>query len=226
MVVVTGSLMCSDGTQIPVLNASMTNGTSAEVKTNAAFSVVASSVGTYAAGKVVVGSTPIMGTNSVSWAYLLRRGEIIQIYNVGGAGAAQNGYYPCLNSVSLIAGDQLMVMPVSAADRECTFATYTNTGSCHLFTATPTGADTFTLTSIITGNGIGDTYQGQVVVKAWASSVDGIKLTTAGGLAVLNDKGVPVGILQCTNANNLTPQWVNVSIPIQLNFAAQVITSS
>jgi len=226
MVVVTGSLICSDGTQIPVLNDSMTNGTSAEVKTNTAFSVVAASVGTYAAGKTVVASTPMMGTNSVSWAYLLRRGQIIQIYPVGGAGAAQKGIYPLLNSVTLLAGDQLMVMPVSASDRECTLAASTSAGNFHLFTVTPSGGATNTLVSIITGNGIGDTFQGQTIVQAWASSVDGIKLTTGGGLAVLNDKGVPVGVIQCTDANSQTPEWIQTNIPIALNYAAQAVTSS
>ncbi len=225
MVVVTGSLICSDGTQIPVLNDGMSNGTSAEVQTNTAFSVVAASVGTYAAGKTVVASTPMVGTNSCSWAYLLRRGQIIQIYPVGGAGSTRAGIYPLLNSVTLLAGDQLICMPVSASDRECTLAAATNQGNMHLFTVTPSGAGTNTLTSIITSNGIGDTFQGQTIVQAWASSVDGIKLTTGGGLAVLNDKGVPVGVIQCTDANAMTPQWVATNIPIALNYAAQAITS-
>lgn len=225
MVVVMGNLVCSDGTNIPILNASMSNGTSAEVKSNAAFSVVATSVGTYAAGKTVVASTPMVGTNSVAWAYLLRRGQVIQTYPCGKAGSAQTGIVPLCNSVTLQAGDAVHAMPNSAADRECTLTAYTASGRNHIFTVTPTGGDTFTLVSIITGQGIGDTFQGETIVKAWASSVDGILITSGGGVVVVNDKGVPVGLLAAQNTQVQSAQYVNCSIPVALNFAAQVITS-
>lgn len=226
MVVVTGTLYCSDGTTIPILNASMSNGTSAEVLTNTAYSVVASSVGTYAAGKTVIASSPIVGTNTVSWAYLLRRGQIIQTYPVGSAGMTNMAYYPLCNSVTLMAGDQLICMPNSASDREAALVCYTSAGNNHIFSVTPSGAATNALTSIITGQSIGDTFQGQTIVKAFLTSVDGIKITSGGGVYVVNDKGVPVGGISATNQQSTPVNYSMCSIPVNLNFSAQLITAS
>lgn len=226
MVVVTGTLFCSDGTEIPVLNASMTNSTSAEVQTNAAFSVVAMSVGTFAQNKTIIASTMMAGSNNVAWAYLLRRGQIMQVYYGGLAGRGSQGRIPTFNQITLEAGDQLHALPVAAATRTISLSCITAQGNSHIFTALPSGAATNTLTSIITGNGIGSTFQGQTIVKAFCSSVDGIKLTSGGGCYVVDDKGTVVGAVQATDTNHLLASPSLVNIPIALNYAGQAITSS
>ena len=228
-IVVSGTLICSDGTHIPLLVTDATAGTASALTTNTAFSVTASNAGTYAPGKTVVASRMISSAGGITYAYLLRAGEIMQVYPTGVAGAANHdGIVMCPKPIRLIPGDTVICKPSAAATRAVSFNCYTATGNYHLFEGTNAGG-TISLVSPVTGNGIGATFQGQSITQCFTTYsvlADALKMTTGNGVYVLNDKGVVIG--SSGGVNNLTQQanWNSCRIPIGLNFAASVTTSS
>ena len=92
--------------------------------------------------------------------------------------------------------------------------------------ATPAGAATTSLVDTVTGNSIGSTLQGKTITRAMMQSVDGIKLSSGGGVTILNAQGSVVGVLPATNQTTAQSQWVPFNTQIQLNFDAQIVTSS
>jgi len=230
---VSGTLFCSDGSEIPLYVAAVAEGTETNLTTSTQsnFTVSASAVGTAFSGKTVVASTPIMGdgdgNTSASYAFILRAGQIISILPVGLAGVVGNSRIPLCSSITLIAGDQVRVMMNSSTDRECSLAVYTNRGLYHIFTVTPSSGATNQLVSILTGLGIGDTLQGQTCIKAYCTSIDRVKLAPSGmGVYVVSDRNEVVGAVVATSCSNQQVEFNAVSIKIGLNFQAQAITSS
>jgi len=224
-----GALFCSDGTVIPVYRSDLAEGTEEEVQTYDQYSVTAMSVGTYAQGKTVIASSPILCKNGATYAYLLRQGKIIQIYPVGvnsSGNVASLASIPTCNAVTLMAGDKLQVLASTNSSRTAGFSVYTNQGVSHIFTVTPSGADTNNMVSILTGNNIGDTLQGQVINKAWLTSIDGTKIITGGGTMVVDDRNTVVGAVTSIDPS-LSPVIPSMTaIPIGLNYQAQIITAS
>ena len=225
-----GTLLCRDGTKIPLYRTDATEGAEENLQTSTQsnFTISATDVGTAYPGKVVVGQAgPIMAKNGFAYAYLLRAGQIIQIYTVGVNGVVSDAFIPTCSAVTLQAGDQVRVMVNTAADRECALSVYTNRGLYHIFSVTPTTGAVNTLTSILTANGIGDTLQGQSLIKCMSTSVDGILMAPSGnGVYVLDDKNNIVGSVTAANPIKSATAWATTSIPIVLNFAAQAITSA
>ena len=114
----------------------------------------------------------------------------------------------------------------TAADREAAVCVYTNRGVSRIFAVTPSGAANNEPVDIQTGNSVGDTLQGQVIVKAFCTSVDGNKID-GGGCLMLNEKGMPVGQPIQTNTPLETPPYFqNVTIPCALNYVWRITTSS
>ena len=230
---VSGTLFCSDGTEIPLYVAAVAEGTetSLTTSTQSNFTVSASAVGTAFAGKTVVASSPIMGdgdgNTTATYAYILRAGTILSILPVGLAGIIDMSRMSLPKSVQLRAGDQVRVMMNTSTDREIALSVYTNRGDCHIFAVTPSGAATNELVSILTGNGIGETLQGQTLVTAFATSIDRVKLAPSGmGVYVVDDKNNIVGSVVATAPSTQQVRFNQCSIPIGLNFQAQAITSS
>jgi len=58
------------------------------------------------------------------------------------------------------------------------------------------------------------------------SSVDGIKITSGGGAVILNAQGAVVGSVNACDDGLAQPDWVPFNSKIELNFAAQYITSA
>ena len=230
---VSGTLFCADGTEIPLLNSAMAEGTESNLltSTQSNFTVSAVAVGTAYAGKTVVASSPIMGdgdgNTTASYAYILRAGTILSILPVGLAGIVDASRMSLPKSVRLQAGDQVRVMMNASSDRECALSVYTNRGECHIFAVTPSGAATNELVSILTGNGIGETLQGQNLITAFATSIDRVKLSPSGmGVYVVDDKNNIVGSIVATAPSTQQVRFNQCNIPIGLNFQAQAITSS
>ena len=230
---VSGTLFCSDGTEIPLFVAAIAEGTESNLLTSTTnnFTVSASAVGTAFAGKQVVASSPIMGdgdgNTTASYAYILRAGTILSILPVGLAGIVDTTRMPIPKPVMLQAGDQVRVMMNASTDRECALSVYTNKGECHIFAVTPSGAATNQLVSILTGNGIGETLQGQNLTMAFATSIDRVKLAPSGmGIYVVDDKNNIVGAIVATAPSTQQVRFNSCNIPIGLNFQAQAITSS
>jgi hypothetical protein len=230
---VSGTLFCSDGTEIPLYLAAVAEGTetSLTTSTQSNFTVSASAVGTAFAGKTVVASSPIMGdgdgNTTASYAYILRAGTILSILPVGLAGIIDMSRMSLPKAVQLQAGDQVRVMMNTSSDREIALSVYTNRGDCHIFAVTPSGGATNELVSILTGNGIGETLQGQTLITAFATSIDRVKLAPSGmGVYVVDDKNNIVGSVVATAPSTQQVRFNQCSIPIGLNFQAQAITSS
>lgn len=224
-----GVLFCSDGTEIPLLNASTAEGSFVNLQTSTInnYTVTASDVGTAYPNKTIVASTPIQAENGAAAAYLLRAGQIINVLPVAKAGIVNNAKVNLCSGTSLQAGDKIMMMPLAAATRTCSFAVYTNKGQYHIFQGTPSGAGDTDLVSILTSNSIGDTLQGQTIVKSYSTSIDGAKLSSsAGGVLVLSDKNEIVGAQVSSSPLLAQSEFMHCSIPIGLNFVARVTTTS
>jgi len=230
---VSGTLFCSDGTEIPLYVAAIAEGTESNLTTSTQsnFTVSAAAVGTAFAGKTVVASSPIMGdgdgNTTASYAYILRAGSIINILPVGLAGIVDVSRIPLCSSTTLMAGDQVRVMMNASTDRECSLAVYCNTGEYHIFAVTPTGGATNQLVSILTGNGIGETLQGRSLVKNYCTSIDRVKLAPSGmGVYVVDDKNNIVGSVVAVAPSTVAIKLNPCNIPIGLNYQAQAITSA
>ena len=223
-VTVSGYMNCSDGTQLN-LEATIAEGTESNLTMNTDYSITASQGGDYYPGGHVV-SGCVFGHNGISYAYLLRQGVVLAILPVAKKGIGPINDTLCGNGFTLQAGDIVRVMLNTAADREAAVCVYTNRGVSRIFAVTPSGAANNEPVDIQTGNSVGDTLQGQVIVKAFCTSVDGNKID-GGGCLMLNEKGKPVGQPIPTNPPQETPPYFqNVTIPCALNYVWRITTSS
>ena len=220
---VSGFLNCSDGTVIP-LSATLAEGTESNLTTNTTYTVAASNIGDFAPGKTVV-SGSIQGQNGIAYAYILRQGLVAAIIPVSKKGISGDGAYPLCAPFTLQAGDILRCMANTATDREAAVCVYTNRGVSRIFVVTPSGGATNEPVDLQTGNGLGDTLQGQVIVKAFCTSIDGNKIDGGGSLA-LNEKGIPVGAVPANSPLSSAVYFSNVSIPVALNYKWTLVTSS
>ena len=219
---VVGSLTCSDGTNIP-LKAELAEGTETALTTDTAYTVIAANIGDFALGKVVT-SGLVTSDNGIAYAYILRQGLVAALIPVGLKGVAFSAS-PLCAPFRLQAGDILRVMNNTAADREASLMYYTNAGVSRIAVVTPTGGATNSLVDLQTGNSIGDTIQGQTIVKAMSTSVDGSKIETNGAY-VVNAKGNVVGAVPMVDPSKMQPMFMDYRIPVDLNFQAQFLTNA
>ena len=219
---VVGNLVCSDGTNIP-LKAEIAEGTESDLTTDTVYTVSAQNVGDYAPGKTVV-SGIVVADNSISYAYILSQGLVAAIIPIGAKGQAQFQDALCA-PYRLVAGDKVRVMTNTSSDREAALCCYTASGTSRIFVVTPSGAATNELLDLQTGNSIGDTLQGQRIVKAFATSIDGNKIETPGAV-VVDNLGNVVGSVGFAAPNLQQPQFTGKSIPVALNYKAQFLTNA
>lgn len=224
-VTVSGTLIASSGLFIPLQNTSQAEGTEFSLTTNATYTTTQQEIGDYAPGASLVAGE-VVAPNGISYAYILRQGLILAIINVGIKGAVSTG--PQMlpgGAVTIQPGDVLRVMSNTAADRECAVQVLTKEGTPRIFTVTPSTGATNEPTDLQTGNSVGNTLQGQQIVKASVTSVDGSKID-GGGVLMINEQGQPVGAINATNPIKVQPGWSNVNIPCELNYTWTLVTSS
>ena len=221
---VTGFAQFSDGTSVPLLNASMAEGTLTEIQTSAAYTVTAQSLGTYAPGKTLV-SLYAYAANNASYCYVLRQGLPIYFGSVGKSGVMSYGNKVFPKSVVLQPGDTVQVLAQTAASRVCTFVAHCNDGTQRAFTATPSTAATLNLVDTITGNEIGETLQGKKITHAMALSVDGTKIVS-GGVVIVNAQGAVVGVMGVGSPIESQVCFSPFNTAIGLNFLAQIVTDA
>lgn len=221
-VTVSGALFCSDGTVID-LEATLVEATESNLTVNTTYSVTASNIGDYAPGKTITGGY-VQGHNGISYAYVLRQGLVEGIVPVCMKGLTPANW-PLCRPITLQPGDILRCMTNTASDRELALCVYTNKGVSRIFTVTPSSATTNEPIDLQTGNGLGDTLTGQIIVKAFCSSVDGNKINGGGAVAV-NEKGMPVGVVPANNPQSTPLYFSSVSIPVALNYQWAVVTTS
>lgn len=214
----TGELISMSGT--------LTEGTEGELTTSTTYSTSATSLGQFANGKVLTQIVqPPSAPNGIAYAYIERRGAIICSLPVGIQGIQSK---PCAMPfpVQLQAGDTLQVLANTASNRTFAYSVITGSGVHAIFSGTPTGAGNTDLTHILSGQSIGQSLTGQTIVRHFASSIDGSKLSS-GGVLCLNDRGLPVGGCSATNPNSLQPEFNMMGgYGVNLNFVARVTTSS
>ena len=223
---VQASFMLNTG-EIVDMKTTMAEGTETELQTSTDYAVAATSIGQFADGKVITQIVqPPSAPNGISYAYIDRRGEILCILPVALAGVQNEPEAP-LKSFSLQAGDTIRVMASTAASRLFSYSVLTNTGVHAIFTGTPGGAANTSLTHIKSGQGLGASLTGQAIVCHFATSVDGSKLDSGGGVYILNDKGLPVGGVAAANPIKHQPEKSTMGgAGIFLNFVARVTTNA
>jgi len=219
---VNGVLVCSDGTNVP-LKAELAEGTETNLTTDTAYTVTAQNVGDYALGKTVT-SALVTSDNGISYCYILRQGLVATIIPVGVKGAAWQAS-PLCAPFRLQAGDIVRCMNSTAASRLASLSYYTNRGVYRIATVTPSGGATNELVDLQTGNSIGDSVQGQTIIKAFCTSVDAAKIETQ-GTYVVNAKGNVVGSITMPSPIVTQPIFQSYNIPVDLNFKAQFLTNA
>jgi len=224
-VTVKAQLMLSTGELIS-LSASMAEGTESELTTNTTYSTSATSLGQFANGKTITQIVqPPSAPNGIAYAYIERRGAIACILPVAVEGVQDE---PCAMPFAFMlqAGDTLQVKANTASNREFAYNVITANNVHAIFSGTPSGAGNTDLTHILSGQSIGQSLTGARVVRHFATSVDGSKLST-GGVLCLNDRGLPVGGTSATNPIGLQPKFNALGgYMVNLNFVARVTTSS
>ena len=224
-VTVKAQFMLSTG-ELVSMSSTLAEGTASELQTSTTYSTAATSIGQFANGKSIVSMVqPPTAPNGIAYAYIERRGAIICVLPVSIDGV-QDQPCPMPAIIQIQAGDTIQVMANTAADREFSYSVITNQGVHAIFAGTPTGAGNTDLTHILSGQSIGQSLTGQTVMRQWATSVDGSKLST-GGVLCLNDRGLPVGGCSATKPQNLQPKPNALGgYAVNLNFVARVTTSS
>ena len=220
---VTGNLVCSDGTNIP-LKLDCVEGTETNLTTDTAYTVSAQNVGDFAPGKTVV-SALVSCDNGVGFCYILSMGLVAAIIPWSVKGAVSDGSPALCQPYTLRAGDIVRVMNNTAADREAAMAVYTASGTSRIFKVTASGGATNELVDLQTGNSIGDTLQGQRITKWFGTSVDGAKIETQ-GFFVVDALGNVVGSCSATNPIVQQPLFSFAATNIALNFKAQYLTNA
>jgi hypothetical protein len=220
---VTGILVCSDGTNIP-LKLDCVEGTETSLTTDTAYTVAAQNVGDFAPGKTVV-SGLVSCDNGVGYCYILSQGLVAAIVPWSVKGAVSDGSPALCQPYTLKAGDIVKVMNNTAADREAAMAVYTASGTSRIFHVTASGGATNELVDLQTGNSIGDTLQGQRITKWFGTSVDGSKIETQ-GFFVVDALGNVVGSCSATNPIVQQPLFSFAATNIALNYKAQYLTNA
>lgn len=224
---VSGILTCSDGTIIPLDTAIEETGTTAAaLQTNTDYTVSASNVGDYAPGKVITHGY-IQADHNIAYAYILRQGLIATVLPIGVKGLAGSAPLPLCAPFQLQPGDIVMCLPQTAASRYTTVAVYTNRGVYRIFDVTSASGDVEPV-DLQTGNSLGDTLQGQVIVKSFcqAGSLATTEKVDGGGCLALDEKGMPVGAVPANSAANQPVFWSDVRIPVALNYTWRISSSA
>jgi len=220
---VTGNLVCSDGTNIP-LKLDIAEGTETSLTTDTAYTVAAQNVGDFAPGKTVV-SGLVSCDNGVGYCYILSQGLVAAIVPWSVKGAVTDGSPAFCQPYTLKAGDIVKCMNNTAADREAAMAVYTARGVSRIFHVTPTGGATNELVDLQTGNSIGDTLQGDRIVKWFGTSVDAAKIETQ-GFFVVDALGNVIGSCAAGSPIVQQPSFSPAATNIALNYKAQFLTNA
>jgi hypothetical protein len=221
---VVGYARTTGGDQIPLRVDSQAEGTEFSLTTDTNLTVTAQDLGTYKPGAVVT-SIEVFGVNGISYCYLLRQGTILAWGSVNVAGVNNQELMLCA-PVQVRPGDTVRVLTLAAASRNAALCVYTAEGFARIFVGTPSGAGTTQLTDLQdSSNSIGDTLQGQTIVKAMFTTVDGSKIVSSGGAWIRNASGQLAGTIPASNPIKVEPMISNCFIPIDLNWTASVVTN-
>ena len=205
------------------MKAEIAEGSETDLTTDSVYTVQAQQIGDYGMGRTVT-SGLVTADNGISYCYILRQGLVAALIPMGLKGSAFEAANLC-QPFTLQAGDRLRVLTLTATARNAALMYYTNQGVSRIAIVTPTGAATNELVDLQTGNSIGDTVQGQTIVKAMSSSVDTSKVETPGAV-VVDSLGNVVGAVPMVSPGPMQPMFNRYSIPVNLNFKAQFLSNA
>jgi len=80
------------------------------------------------------------------------------------------------------------------------------------------------LVDVITGNSLGDSLQGQTIVKAMATCEN--FTNSPGGIIFIDNQNNIIGSVSASQPEQQTPKWTDVKIPVALNYTCKVVTSA
>lgn len=221
---VTGVLNTSDGRTIP-LSSEIAESTEATLQTSVAQTIVAQDIGDYMPGATVV-SGLVTSLNGISYAYVLRQGLIAAVIPVCVNGVASSTPSLC-KPITLIPGDKLRVLTLTATDRNAALVVYTNRGVDRIFVGTPASGTTTQLLDLQTNNSIGNTLQNQQVIRASFVSIDGAKIESPGGGAqVFDNLGNLAAGVPCTDPASIQPMMSSEGFGVQLNYTTSILTNA
>jgi len=220
---VTACLQCSDGTNIP-LKAEIAEGTESNLTTNTTYTVTAANIGDFAPGKTVISGLVSCDTG-VGYCYILSQGLVAAIIPWSIKGAVTDGSPALCQPYTLRAGDICRIMSQTATDRGSSAAVYSARGVSRIFHVTPSGGATNELVDLQTGNSLGDTLQGDRIVKWFGTSVDGAKIEDQ-GFAAVDALGNVIGSCSATNPITQQPAFSFASVNVALNYKFQFLTNA
>lgn len=220
---VNGILLGANNFQIP-FNAEIAEGAESSLTTDVVYTTTAQNAGDYGQGQTITHGL-ISSDNSISYAYILRQGLVGVTVPVAKKGVS--GPTPALPKPwTLAPGDLLRVLTLTTSARNAALTVYTSNGQCRIFIVTPSGSGTQNFVDLQTGLSIGETLQGQRIVSASFTSVDGAKIETPGAL-IVSDANNVVGSVSVTNPQLMQVNQQNMfGAPVALNYRALFLTNA
>jgi hypothetical protein len=102
---------------------------------------------------------------------------------------------------------------------------YTATGGSRVFAADAADSTSayVELTDVITGNSLGDSLQGQTIVKVMGSCEN---FVYSPGIVFVDNQNNVLGAAGAENPEQMQPTWQNVNIPVALNYKVKVLTQA
>lgn len=102
---------------------------------------------------------------------------------------------------------------------------YTNQGESRIFAvdATDSTSSYVSLVDVITGNSLGDSLQGQTIVRAMATCEN---FVYSPGIVFADNQNNVVGSVAAQNPEQFQPMWQTVNIPVQLNYVVKALTQA
>ena len=217
-----GSLIGTNGATIPFLNTAQTEASQEEALTDSNYVGAAASVGTYGAslpGGFTLAQAGVVCENDFSYCFIRSAGDIKACMSMASGLAGGSQGIPASNPYpkTLASGDQLIVMANATSDREAAVMVATTQGNYHAFAVTPSGSGEHEFVSVLTGQSIGQTLQGQTCSHWMASSGNNDAELTSPPF-MLNGSGVPVGSVSFTSSGGAAAMtWQACRVPISLN---------
>jgi hypothetical protein len=225
------TIALNDGS-IVNMEVAATDGTAIELKTSgtvgAGGGIAATSIGTYANGKIITHFiTPVTATY-VQWAYLSRRGEILRILPTGSNEQFNESF--AIAPLRLEAGDTIQVLTGAAVAelRQVNYACITASGTNAIFSAQPgTGTSgSVSLTHILSGQGVGQSLTGQQIVSHFSTGQEGGRYA-GNSMLLVNDRGLPEGSTVVCNPKTQPMRYQSTGVArVALNWEAQIVLTS
>lgn len=102
---------------------------------------------------------------------------------------------------------------------------YTNRGESRVFAvdAADSTSSYAELVDVVTGNSLGDSLQGQVIVKAMGNCEN---FVYSPGIVFVDNQNNVLGTVGAEQTEQVQPQWQTVNIPVELNYKCKVLTQA